>query len=125
MKKFITTAATVIALTAMAQAEPMPLTLQGQWCMMSGDHDDGNFIKAKNVCKENRPMVYVVHPQGFMIKFANTQTMVLCVPNKIEFSGKGWDVIADCGADDLSTPVKRFEFTFASYKSEIVQISKR
>src|SRR5262249_55956231 len=53
-----------------------------------------------------------VRPQGFWVKFANTETKIMCVPHSVEAFNKGWDVAADCGADDLSTPVKRFDFSF-------------
>src|SRR5262245_6217371 len=90
----------------------MPLPLQGQWCMNYGSPESDNYVRAKNFCRADRFMIFEVRPQGFWVKFAKTETKIMCVPHSVEARNKGWDVAADCGADDLSTPVKRFDFSF-------------
>lgn len=112
MKKLIAIAAMLVATAATAHAEQMPFALQGQWCMTSGTPEIGNYIRAKNFCRADRLMVFEVRQQGFWIKIANTEAKVMCVPRSVEAFNKGWDVAADCGADDLSTPVKRLDFSF-------------
>jgi hypothetical protein len=107
----------IVGLSAMqANAAEMPKHLTGQWCQTREWSDQygkgGDFIKAKNVCKEARPVVYDIHQVGFWIKLAGVQARIMCGPLKVEIWAHGWSVVADCGADDLSTPVYRSEFTF-------------
>jgi len=99
----------------------MPEGLAGQWCQTrkwtdQDGYDVGGFIKAKNFCKETRPVVFTIHQVGFWIKLANTKTQILCVPLKVEDLRYGWSVVADCGADDLSTGFYRLGFSFESDK---------
>jgi len=114
MKKLLTSALLAVAIATPGQANTarMPDALAGEWCQTSGTNDIGDYIKAKNFCKETRPLAVYIHPVGFWIKLATVKTRVLCIPLRIEDYARGWLVVADCGAEDNSTPVYRFGFTF-------------
>ena len=121
MKKLLIAAAVFAAFVGNVHAAEMPEDLAGQWCQTrkwtdQDGYDVGRFIKAKNFCKETRPVVFTIHQVGFWIKLANTKTQILCVPLKVEDLRYGWSVVADCGADDLSTGVYRLGFSFESDK---------
>jgi hypothetical protein len=128
MKRFFKRAiyfviANMIALSAAhANAAEMPQVLTGQWCQVSVRD---NFIKAKNACKETRPMIYVIHRFGFFVKLADVKIRALCVPLETQAWRNGWMVLADCGADDNSSSVQRFEFTFEFDGSDKAVISSR
>jgi hypothetical protein len=104
----------------------MPEFLTGDWCQVGADF----FVKAKNYCRETRPQAFIIRQVGFWVKLADVKTKVICVPLKVEPWAHGWNVTADCGAEDNSTPIYRFEFTFedgemnGGPKSSLV-ISKR
>jgi hypothetical protein len=122
VKKLVAIATMIVATAATAHAEQMPFALQGQWCMTSGTPEIGNYTRAKNFCRADRLMVFEVRQQGFWIKIANTDAKIMCVPRSVDAFNKGWDVAADCGADDLSTPVKRLDFSFVG-NGEDLQIN--
>jgi len=86
--------------------------LTGQWCQTGEYRGGGDYIRAKNFCKETRPTIFTIHKLGFWIKLANVKAQIMCVPREVENFAHGWTVVADCGADDLSTKVYRSGFTF-------------
>jgi hypothetical protein len=115
MKKLLIAAAMLAAFIGNANAAvEMPESLFGQWCRTRGTDDHGFYVKAKNFCKETRPLVFQVIKFGFWIKLVNVKTKIMCVPQQIDAldHGWGWRVVADCGADDNSTPIYRMGFTF-------------
>jgi hypothetical protein len=105
-------AAMSIAMLAPASAMEMPKALTGQWCQVASNGEFGDYIKAKHFCRADRPVAFDVHSVGFWITLANIKTRIICVPIKIEPWAHGWNVTADCGAEDLSTAVYRMGFTF-------------
>jgi|SRR6516165_6000139 hypothetical protein len=108
MFKTLITAATLVLAVTSAHAEKIPEFLTGDWCHVSTDI----FIKAKNYCKPTRPQAYIIRPVGFWVKLADVKTKVICVPLSVEPFAHGWGVTADCGAEDNSTAIHRFEFIF-------------
>src|SRR6516162_981612 len=90
-----------MASTANAAAVELPASLTGQWCQttMTGDPGEGDYVKAKNYCRSDRPVVFHIHKQGFWVKLADVRPMVMCVPRKVEPFAHGWLVVADCSAD--------------------------
>jgi hypothetical protein len=116
LRYLLTSAALLAAFTAPALANDreMPKHLAGQWSQTSGTNNQGDYTKAKVACKATRLVVFTIHPVGFWIKLADVKPQIMCVPHEVEGFKLGWHVVADCGADDLSTPVYRMGFTFAT-----------
>jgi len=108
-----------------AHAAEMPQYLVGDWCQTSGNNTGGDYIKAKNFCKETRPIAFIVRSVGFWIKLSGAKTRIICAPTDVEPFAHGWAVSADCGADDNSTPVYRMEFVFEQYGHGPMMISSR
>jgi hypothetical protein len=121
MKPLAIAAMLIAMLSSSANAAEMPKHLVGQWCQTveRTDNGDGNYIKAKNFCKETRPVAFTIHQLGFWIKLANVRAQILCKPLEVENWAHGWNVVADCGADDLSTPVYRLGFTFEPWQDKM------
>jgi hypothetical protein len=120
MKKLLFATAMLAAFVGHANAAAeMPEFLTGQWCQTAVKTnqygESGDYIKAKNLCKETRPVIFDIHQVGFWIKLASVKTRIMCVPLKVEIFAHGWSVVADCGAEDLSTAVYRSGFTFESW----------
>jgi hypothetical protein len=120
MKKLLFATAVLAAFVGHANAAPeMPEFLRGQWCQTAAKTDQygesGDYIKAKNFCKETRPVIFDIHQVGFWIKLASVKARIMCVPLKVEIFAHGWLVVADCGAEDLTTGVYRSGFTFESW----------
>ena len=136
LKKLLSATAVVAALVGKADAATMmPEYLTGQWCGVQtplgwlknyegGVLLEGDYIKAKNFCKETRPMIFDIHQVGFWIKLADVQPRIMCVPRKVEIFAHGWSVVADCGAEDLSTPVYRMGFTFETWQQGKVAVTR-
>jgi hypothetical protein len=124
LKKLLSATAVVAALVGHANAAEMPEYLAGQWCQTAGTNDSGDYIKAKNFCKETRPVTFLIHQVGFWIKLADVKTKILCSPRKVEDFAHGWSVVADCGAEDLSTDVYRMGFTFETWQQGKVAITR-
>jgi hypothetical protein len=120
----LTTAALVLSLTA-AHAAEMPQYLVGDWCQTSGNNTSGDYIKAKNFCKETRPIAFIVRPVGFWIKLSGAKTRIICAPTGVEPFAHGWVVSATCGADDNSTAVYQMDFVFEQYGHGPMMISSR
>jgi len=108
-----------------AHAAEMPQYLVGDWCQTSGSYTIGDYIKAKNFCKETRRIAYIVRPVGFWIKLSGAKTMIICTPTDVELFAHGWTVSAACGADDNSTPVYQMDFVFEQYGHGPMTISSR
>jgi hypothetical protein len=124
-------AGTLLALTSGANAademtEKMLESLTGQWCQISGTSIHGEYRKAKNYCREDRPVSFIVHNPGFWIKLRNVKTKIICIPQGVEpFAlGRIWDVDAICGAENNSTPVYRLSFTFEKQANGNMMITK-
>jgi hypothetical protein len=82
-------AGTLLALTSGANAademtEKMLESLTGQWCQISGTSIHGEYRKAKNYCREDRPVSFIVHNPGFWIKLRNVKTKIICIPQGVE-----------------------------------------
>jgi hypothetical protein len=138
LKKLLFATAMMAALVGKADAATMmPEYLIGQWCgaqtpdrwlknSEGGVILEGQYIRAKNFCKETRPMIFDIHRFGFWIKLAYEQAKILCTPQEVELYAHGWSVVADCKAeDDRSTPpVYRMGFTFDSRQQGEVGITR-
>jgi hypothetical protein len=120
MRHLLATVALLGVLIAPAQAvSPMPDFLAGQWCLTSGTNVAGTYTRAKNFCKESRPVAFQITRYGFWIKLANNNIKIICSPETVSVFASGWHVVAACGADDNSTPVYRLGFTFSGLNSPI------
>jgi hypothetical protein len=128
----IATAGMVFVAPASA-AESIPDYLVGHWCqtvpgtvevIRQSEVDSlGDFVKAKTVCKADRPMVFTFHRVGFSIKVTaepnpkvDYKAPIMCVPIKVESYAHGWLVVADCGTSNLSIKPQRIGFAFESFE---------
>lgn len=135
----LTAAALLLATPCIGKADAammIPEYLIGQWCggaqtpgawlknIEGRVRLEGDYIRAKNVCKDTRPMIFDIHRFGFWIKFADMPLRILCTPQKVEDFAHGWSVVADCRAEDLSASVYRMGFTFESWRQNEVAITR-
>ena len=122
MRKLLLAAVALAALsgTANAQRPMLPDELTGAWCEVGKTEItrglyETNYAKAKTSCRADRPTVFTIHPVGFWIRLATVKSaQIMCVPIEIKkvLTEKMWDVTADCGADNNSTPIYRIVYTF-------------
>lgn len=110
------------SLTSAAAAEKMPADLIAQWCHVG----DGAYVAAERFCAKSRDVVFIVNAIGFHVRLKG-EPLYLCVPLKVKVIDipahtwphrGGWRVIADCGPNDNSGPVRRLGFSFTDIPND-------
>jgi hypothetical protein len=123
IKALLTAVVLALSVVSANANTKIPDYLVGDWCQTSGNNTSGDYIKAKNFCKETRPVAFIVRSVGFWIKLSGVKTKIICAPTEVELFAHGWIIAASCGAEDNSTGVYQMEFVFEQYGSGPMTIS--